>query len=296
MHAFAMSEDQHRPLVLASFLKLALFTGGACFLFLVVLSLYLAKILHADSIWPITWVVFLLLVNIILATFYGDLQGNNLYLFFSSTKVVGSLLVLMLGLTLIKMGSGASGAIAGYAGSMGLLTIFFFTRRKFFSFRKGLYSFVLPFYSLTISKQNDPRMLFKAVILTFSFGSTFIAIGLFSPKWFFQILYGRDFVTASSYMALFAFTILMHMISIVVLFHEATKETFSFGLLLIPVVLTASLTIFPNLTIWVIIVFHNLSWSIYFGCLAGHRLLVAPVSFSTTQLPPARSGLILNAA
>jgi O-antigen/teichoic acid export membrane protein len=343
MHAVATSEDKRRPFVLGSFLRLALFTGGTCFLFLVVLSPYLAKILHADSIWPIIWVAFLLLVNIILTTFYGDLQGKNSYLFFSSTKVVGSLIVLVLGVTLIKMGFGASGAIAGYAGSMGLLTIYFFTRRKFFSFRKGFYSFrhdmvslakplavigthlfvmnfpaivarmrltedmaglfgtlfslrnlvlpfamaiVLPLYSRTISKQNEPRMLLKAVILIFSFGSVFIAIGLFCPQWFFKILYGLEFVTASSYMALYAFAILMHMISIVVLFHEATKETFSFGLLLIPVVMTASLTIFPHLTIWMIIVFHILSWGVYLVCLAGYRLVVAPTPFKTAPAPP----------
>jgi O-antigen/teichoic acid export membrane protein len=340
MHAVARSEDQRRPFVLGSFLKLALLTGGICFLFLVVLSPYLAKILHADSIWPIISVAFLLFVSVILTTFYGDLQGKNLYLSFSITKVVGSLIVFLLGVTLIKMGFGVSGAIAGYGGSMGLLAIFFFTRRTFFSFQKGLYSFrqdmvslakplavigthlfvmnfpavvarmrlseemaglfgtlfslrnlllpfamaiVLPFYSRTISNQNEPRMLFKAVILIVSFGIVFIAIGLFCPKWFFQILYGREFIAASSYMALYGFALLLQMISIVVLFHEATKKTFSFGLLIIPIVLTAALSIFPHLTIWKIIFFHILSWGIYLVCLGGYRLLVVPQFFSTNR-------------
>ena len=82
-------------------------------------------------------------------------------------------------------------------------------------------------------------------------------------------------------MALYGFALLLQMISIVVLFYEATRETFSFGLLIIPVVLTAALTVLPNPTIWMIIFFHILSWGVYLACLAGRRFIVSHESLRT---------------
>ena len=347
IHAVATSEDQIQRFVLGSFLKIALLIGSAYFILLGVSSPLLVKIFHADSIWPIFNLAFLLLVSTLLTTFYGGLQGKNLYLNFSITKVVGSLIVILLGVALMKMRFGSSGAIAGYAGSMALLTAFFFSRRELFSFRKGPYSIrrdmvplakplavmgaqlfvlnfpavvarirltedmaglfgtlfslrnlvlpfalavVLPLYSRTISKQSEPRMLRKAIILILLLGAVFIVVGLLFPTWFLRTFYGGDFAQASRYMTLYGFALLVHMISMVLLFHNAAKETFSFSLLLIPIALTASLIIIPDLSIWKIIIFHILSWGVYLGCLMGHDLLLVPRALKTTQPLRGRHG------
>lgn len=347
MHAVATSEDRLQPFVLGSFLRVALLIGGAYFVFLVILSPHLAKILQTNSLWPIIWVAVLLFVSTFLTTFYGGIQGKNLYLFFSITKVAGSLIVILLGVALIEMGFGASGAIVGYAGSMAILTIFFFTRRKLYNFKKGFYSIrhdmvplarplavtgthlfvlnfpavvarihltedmaglfgtlfslrnlvmpfamavVLPLYSRTISKHVEPRMLHTAVLLVLLLGGVFIVIGLLCPEWFFITLYGGEFVRASGYMALYGFALLLHMISMVVLFHDAAKGTFSFSLLLIPVILTTSLIILPGLSIWKIIVVHILSWGLYLACLIPYKLLVLPKTYNATTLPRDHQG------
>lgn len=347
IHAVATSKDQMQDSALGSFLRVSLLIGSAYFVLLGVLSPQLAKILHADTLWPILSLAFLLLVSTVLTTFYGGLQGKNLYLYFSITKVVGSLIVIILGVVLMKLRFRASGAIAGYAGSMAVLTIFFFSRRRLFNLKKGRYfirhdliplarplavmgihlfvlnfpavvarirltedmaglfgtlfslrnlvlpfalAVVLPLYSRTISKQGEPRMLRKAIILVFILGIIFIAIALLCPTWFFQTFYGRDFVLASRYMALYGCALLMQMISMVILFHAAAKKNFSFGLLLIPFAFTASLIILPNLSIWKIIIFQILSWGVYLGCLMGYGLLLPPKTIHTKQPLSSRHG------
>ena len=140
IHAVATAEESLQPFVLGSFLRIAIIIGGACLIFFIAISPHLAKILHTGSNWPFISMAFLLLANTILTTFYGGLQGRTQYLFFSISVTSQSLIVLLIGVMLIKMGLGASGAVTGYTGSAALLVAFFFTRRKLFNFRRSIYS------------------------------------------------------------------------------------------------------------------------------------------------------------
>ena len=342
IHAVASAEADLQPFVLGSFLRIAMIIGGACLIFFIAISPYLAKITHAGSNWPFISMAFLLMANTILTTFYGALQGRNQYLFFSISVIAGSVIVLILGITLIEIGLGASGAVGGYAGSAALLTCFFFTRRKLFIFKRCIYSIrrelvslarpvavmgtilivinfpavvarmrltedmaglfgtlfsmrnlvlpftfavVLPLYSHTISRKNKPRVVGKAVVYVLFLGIVFVSIGILCPRWFFLTFYGKSFVDASRYMTLYGLALLSHMLSMVFLFDYATKETFSFIPLLIPLFLILSLLFIPDLSIKKIILIQILSWSAFLCFLLVLKLSLLFHHFTEVKRP-----------
>jgi O-antigen/teichoic acid export membrane protein len=140
IHSVATSDDRIKPFALGAYLRVALTLGVCCLALVLVSSPYLAKTLHAASISPFFWLAFLLLVSPVLTTFYGGLQGKNLYPFFSIVKIMESLIVLGIGSVILILRPAPSGAVSGYVVSMAALSVFFFTRRGLFDFRKGRYS------------------------------------------------------------------------------------------------------------------------------------------------------------
>jgi len=140
IHGVATSDDQIRPHAVGAFLFIAVIVGGACALILILLSSFFSGILHTHSSSPLLCIAFLVLVSPILTTFYGGLQGRGLYASFSRLKILESLLVLGSGIGLIVLKLGVSGAICGYVVAMGVLCLYFMSRRDLYHLRKGTYS------------------------------------------------------------------------------------------------------------------------------------------------------------
>ena len=320
LHFVAKAEDGAKQSALGALVRIALMIGGTCALIVIILSPYFANMLQVKTLWPFICLAGLLVAGTLLTTFYGGIQGRNLYSLFSIMKIVESLLIVGLGIALIVAGAGVAGAVSGYVGGMALISLFVLTRHDLYSLRKSshpirtdlfsvtepiavlgtllfvvnapmiiararlteeaaglfgaLYSLrnivlpfafavVLPLYSRTVSRREEPRMVFKSFLFVTLFAATFLAVGIICPRWFIQTLYGSDFVEASTYMVMYGFYLFLHMISMVVMFHQASTNALNFGLLLVPLVIVTTLVAFPDLSIARIIATQIVAWTAY---------------------------------
>jgi O-antigen/teichoic acid export membrane protein len=102
----------------------------------------------------------------------------------------------------------------------------------------------VPFYSRTLSKENEPKMLSQAIGLLSLLGGGFIFSGILFPDWIITIIYGKQFVGASPYFALFGWSMLLQMLSMVIMLDRIATKKMNYLFLLVPAcIMTISLAL-----------------------------------------------------
>lgn len=159
VHVVGQACSEARDAVLGRFVLIGLAIGVCVACILLVASPVLGQTLHCDSILPFLSLAVFVIACSVLTVLYGGLQGQNRYMFFSLTKMAESAAIPCIGIVLMLLHSGASGAIAGYACAMSLAILFLLVRKGLCSFRKPAESAGHPF------KDIAPLMSVLAVLL-----------------------------------------------------------------------------------------------------------------------------------
>jgi len=139
------------------------------------------------------------------------------------------------------------------------------------------YAVALPLYSRTINRESEPGIILKALLWVIVLALGFMGVGLACPEWFIVLLYGSKFRLASPYISWYGIYLLLHMVSMVVMFYRTARGQLELPLLAIPVACTFSLIFLPELTIAAIIHLQVLSWCAYLIALLAWILITRQV-------------------
>jgi hypothetical protein len=131
----------------------------------------------------------------------------------------------------------------------------------------------IPLYSRIISKEHEPNMLNKAIVVILILSSFFIASSLICPELFIRTFFGVKFIAASAYLFLYGINLTLYMFSMVILFYQAAQKTLHTRLLMLPILLIISLTFLPDLNINNIILIQIIAWGALLIGLAIMRLV-----------------------
>lgn len=131
----------------------------------------------------------------------------------------------------------------------------------------------IPLYSRIISKEHEPNMLNKAIVVILILSSFFIASSLICPELFIRTFFGVKFIAASEYLFLYGINLTLYMFSMVILFYQAAQKTLRTRLLMLPILLIISLTFLPDLNINNIILIQIIAWGALLIGLAIMRLV-----------------------
>jgi len=146
-----------------------------------------------------------------------------------------------------------------------------------FSMRNLVFPFAfavaVPLYSRTIGEEREHGILGKTVLWVCILGAGFIGIGLGLPELFITTLYGSQYREASPYMCWYGFYLLLHMVSMVLMFYLSARGCLRPLLLVLPVAITLSLVFLPVLTVAIIIRVQVVSWCAYLVALLLWTLL-----------------------
>lgn len=125
MHLVGSSAPDRRAAALGACIRAALWAGVAVAAAVALSAPLLAPWIASSNAWPLVCLAGVLIVNILLVTFHGGLQGTNCYGVFAAVRSAESLIVLGAGVGLIMAGAGVAGAIGGYFAGMVVLCVWF---------------------------------------------------------------------------------------------------------------------------------------------------------------------------
>jgi|GEM_PF-3472211 O-antigen/teichoic acid export membrane protein len=147
-----------------------------------------------------------------------------------------------------------------------------------FTFRNVLQPFALavalPLYSWTLGKRPEKKNVQKAFAVVTTIGISFLILTLLAPQLCVRLLLGTNFAEASSYLPAYAFALLLYMLSMVTMFYNAAKQSLHPIALASPLIAMIGLTMYPDLTISVVISFQIIGWSIFLGLMVLSCLIV----------------------
>ena len=150
VHVMGTATEEDRSTTLGSCLAVASIAGSVLGTAVLAASPLLARFLHTDHITPFYTIAALLIVSYILTVSYGALQGRNEYRCFAFLKVTETFLSLTIGTFLMLLQLRVPGAIGGYLGGMGFVTLYFLLRVNDCRFNARAVFSLLSFRSLAM--------------------------------------------------------------------------------------------------------------------------------------------------
>ncbi len=137
LHCVSVTSEDQRPQVSGEFVYLALIVSGACTAILLLLSPLLIRTLQAETIFPFILTGLLIMATGLITVIFGVLQGMERYKEFSLARAIQSFICLILGVGLMSLRWGVTGAVAGYALSMGITFLYFVIQPQYCVLKTG---------------------------------------------------------------------------------------------------------------------------------------------------------------
>ncbi len=141
LHYVAKANPDLKSYVLGIFIRVALRIGIGFSALIIIFASYLKSLFGVETVYPFLAVGLLLITSLLLTTFYGGLQGQNRYVFFSQSKTVESFLIFGIGTLLVVLGLKVTGAVLGYGLGMLIIVVFLFSKEQVINLRQNNYSF-----------------------------------------------------------------------------------------------------------------------------------------------------------
>jgi len=122
-----------------------------------------------------------------------------------------------------------------------------------FNLRNILFPFAfavaVPFYTHSLNGNQQPSIFKKALLLVSGLGVGFVCAGILFPKFLISTIYGRTFVEASQYMAIYGVSLWLEMILIVLIFYRLAQKKINSWILPLPIFIFIPCLFFSHLNI-----------------------------------------------
>lgn len=121
----------------------------------------------------------------------------------------------------------------------------------------------LSLYSRILSGEDRREALWPVLAFVLGMGGMLVAIGALVPWLPLQVIYGPDFVAAERYLALYGVVVLLHMVSIVVMFYQVAAGRLVRLDLVLAVLPMVGAVLWPHLDLVGLIAAQIAAWSLY---------------------------------
>lgn len=138
-----------------------------------------------------------------------------------------------------------------------------------------VFAIAIPFYTRTLSMQEESRMLLKALVLVSGLAGIFFIVLLICPRLIITTLYGGEFVGAVKYIIPYGLSIYLEMLAVILTFQQAAKRNINLPILVIPITILFIGLALPNINISSLVKVQIFVWLIFIACIMSRRIFYA---------------------